>query len=133
MVPGLIHKCYLAKRDDTAFVVFGSGQPLRQFIYSKDLAQLMVWAICHYNEAEPIIFSPAEEVSIAAVARCIADAFHFSGDIIFDTSKADGQFKKTVSNQKLREHLGDFCFTSLHQGLTETVAWFMEHYDDARK
>lgn len=133
MVPCLIHKCYLAKRDNTPFVVFGSGKPLRQFIFSKDLAKLMVWATCHYNEAEPIIFSPAEEVSIADVAQHIADAFDFTGEIVFDTQKSDGQYKKTVSNAKLRKHLPDLTFTSICEGLAETVTWFSHNYENARK
>ena len=133
VVPCLIHKCYLAKKDDTPFVVLGSGKPLRQFIYSIDLAKLMIWAVLKYNDAEPIIFSPAEEVSIAAVAEHIAGAFQFTGKVVFDTIQHDGQYKKTVSNARLRQHLPDFTFTPLSEGLAQTVTWFSHHYENARK
>lgn len=81
MVPGLIHKCYLAKRDATPLVIWGSGKPLRQFISSHDVAKLMVWVLGHYDSVEPLILSVDEEdeVSIGDVAREIADAMDFNG------------------------------------------------------
>ncbi len=57
VIPGLIHKCYLAKKNGTPFVVAGSGTPLRQFIYSRDLAKLFVWVLRDYPEVDPIILS----------------------------------------------------------------------------
>jgi GDP-L-fucose synthase len=57
VIPGLIHKCYLSKMKDEPLTVFGSGKPLRQFIYSKDLARLFVWVLRHYNDVDPIILS----------------------------------------------------------------------------
>lgn len=66
----------------TPFVVSGSGKPLRQFIYSKDLAKLMIWTLYEYNEISPIILSPAdnEEVSIEQVANAIVKAVGFTGE-----------------------------------------------------
>jgi hypothetical protein len=49
VIPGLIHKCYIAKRDGTDFTIWGSGAPLRQFIYSSDLAELTVWVLRNYE------------------------------------------------------------------------------------
>ncbi|KAF1781099.1 NAD(P)-binding domain [Phytophthora cactorum] len=117
VVPGLIHKCYLAKRDSTPFVIWGSGKPLRQFIYSHDVARLMLWTLDHYDSVEPLILSVGEEdeVPIGDVAQEIAAAMDFRGEIVFDTSKADGQFKKTASNAKLRRLLPDFQFTTDRQ------------------
>ena len=73
VIPALIHKCLLAKRgfrflqldlyltpligNNTPFTVFGSGRPLRQFIYSYDIAKLFVWQLREYNEIEPVILS----------------------------------------------------------------------------
>ncbi|EGZ13147.1 hypothetical protein PHYSODRAFT_511177 [Phytophthora sojae] len=135
VVPGLIHKCYLAKRDATPLVIWGSGKPLRQFISSHDVAKLMVWVLGHYDSVEPLILSVDEEdeVSIGDVAREIADAMDFNGEIVFDESKADGQFKKTASNAKLRRLLPDFQFTTIKQGLREATAWFEANYETARK
>jgi GDP-L-fucose synthase len=95
-----------------------------------------------------------EEVSIKDVALMVAEAMEFKGKVVFDTSKAvrassplfsviimlsvlwcvqDGQFKKTASNAKLRTFLPDYKFKSMKDGITETVKWFNEHYDKARK
>eukprot|EP00494_Astrolonche_serrata_P028747 UN29014 len=66
VIPALIHKCYLAKKNNTDFTAFGSGKPLRQFIYSEDLARLVIWVVENYTEIDPIILSVDEkdEVSI---------------------------------------------------------------------
>ena len=78
------------------------GKPVRQFIYSIDLAKLMIWVMRNYDDAEPIILSVGEdaEVSIADVAGYIAKAMKFQGTLKKDTTKADGQFKKTADNSK---------------------------------
>lgn len=135
VIPGLLHKCYLAKERNEEFVIMGSGAPLRQFIYSIDLAKLMVWALRSYEETEPIILSVGEEdeVSIKQVAEMITEAMQFRGTLRFDTSKADGQFKKTANNAKLRKYLPDFKFTPMQQAISETTAWFLEHYETCRK
>jgi len=110
VIPGLIHKCYAAKRDGTDFVIWGSGSPLRQFIFSKEA-----------------------EVSIKEVAEMIAKAMEFKGNLICDTTKADGQHKKTASNKKLRSFLPDYKFTTIEDGIKESVDWFVANYDTARK
>eukprot|EP00742_Colponemidia_sp_Colp-10_P009386 GILJ01010231.1.p1 GENE.GILJ01010231.1~~GILJ01010231.1.p1 ORF type:complete len:304 (-),score=57.09 GILJ01010231.1:197-1108(-) len=135
VIPGLIHKCYLAKVNGTPLVVSGSGKPLRQFIYAKDLAKLTLWVLGHYESVDPIILSVDEEdeVSIGELAQMIVDAMQFTGELVFDASRADGQYKKTASNNKLRSLLPDFQFTSIREGLKETVEWFVANYDSARK
>jgi GDP-L-fucose synthase len=135
VIPGLIHKCYLAKKAGTPFTVLGSGAPRRQFIYSKDLARLMLWVLQSYDEADPIILSVGEEdeVSIGDVARAVATAVGYEGDVTFDTSAADGQFKKTASNAKLRKYLPDFKFTPMEEAMKETVQWFVDNFETARK
>ena len=57
VIPGLIHKCYLAKKNGTPFIVSGTGKPLRQFIYSIDLAKLFIWMLREYDDVEPVILS----------------------------------------------------------------------------
>eukprot|EP00543_Licmophora_paradoxa_P005458 CAMPEP_0202458576 /NCGR_PEP_ID=MMETSP1360-20130828/26461_1 /ASSEMBLY_ACC=CAM_ASM_000848 /TAXON_ID=515479 /ORGANISM="Licmophora paradoxa, Strain CCMP2313" /LENGTH=321 /DNA_ID=CAMNT_0049079181 /DNA_START=53 /DNA_END=1018 /DNA_ORIENTATION=- len=135
VIPGLIHKCYLAKKNNTPFTIWGSGTPLRQFIYSLDLAELTVWVMREYHEPEPITLSVDEEaeVPIKEVALAVAKAMKFEGEIIFDTSKADGQFKKTAANKKLRKHRPDYAFTSIQDGIQKSVDWFVENYEKVRK
>lgn len=135
VVPGLIHKFYNAKKEGKPITVWGTGKPLRQFIYSEDLARLFVWVLREYDDPEPIILSVDEEteISIRDVVEAISDAMDFKGDIIFDTSKSDGQYKKTASNKKLRGLRPDFEFTPFREGVKKSVEWFVDNFDIARK
>jgi GDP-L-fucose synthase len=136
VIPGLIHKCYLAKSKGEPFVVWGSGKPLRQFIYSEDLGALMVWTLEHYEDlSTPIILSVGEEdeVSIAQVAELVAKQMGYTTGLQFDTSKSDGQFKKTASNKKLLSLNPSFKFTPIEEGIKKSVDWFVENYQAARK
>ncbi|XP_046693342.1 GDP-L-fucose synthase-like [Silurus meridionalis] len=135
VLPALIHKTYKAKRDGTALEVWGSGRGLRQFIYSEDLARLCVWALREYDEIEPIILTVGEEdeMSIKDVVDAIVEAFGFTGPVIYDTSKSDGQLKKTADNSKLRRYLPNFTFTPFHTAVKETCDWLSANYDIARK
>lgn len=74
-----------------------------------------------------------DEISIECVARAIAKAFNFKGSIEFDTSKADGQFKKTASNKKLRSLQPDYKFTKFDEAITNTVNWYINNQTKARK
>ncbi|XP_078209102.1 GDP-L-fucose synthase isoform X3 [Callithrix jacchus] len=135
VLPGLIHKVHLAKSSGSALTVWGTGKPRRQFIYSLDLAQLVIWVLREYNEVEPIILSVGEEdeVTIREAAEAVVEAMDFHGEVTFDTTKSDGQFKKTASNSKLRTYLPDFRFTPFKQAVKETCAWFTDNYEQARK
>lgn len=89
----------------------------------------------HYNEVDPVIFCSdiEDEITVGEVAQLIAKAFNFKGKIVFDTSKSDGQMKKTVTNAKLRSYLPNFKFTSLEDGIKKTVDWYIENFNIARK
>jgi len=133
VIPMLLHKMYVAQRDNTDFVVWGSGTPLREFIYSKDIAKLSEWALDNYNESEPIIFSNSNEISIKDLVDLLVNEFNFKGKVIFDKTKPDGQFRKPSDNSKLKSYLPNFEFTPIEQGLKETINWFIENYDKTRK
>ena len=135
VIPALIHKCYLAKNSGKKFVVSGSGKPLRQFIYSKDLAKLIMWSLLEYKDKESIILSVDEEdeISIKDIATMIAKKMNYEYNLEFDTDKSDGQYKKTVSNKKLRNYLPDFKFIDIQNGINESVEWFIQNYDNIRK
>ena len=133
VIPSLIHKCYLAKKLNTDFVVWGSGKPLREFIYSEDVARLTEWALENYNEEEPIIFSTSDEISVGNVAEMIVYYIGFKGKLVFDDEKPDGQFRKPSDNSKLLSYLPDFKFTPMEEGIEKSVNWFMENYEEARK
>lgn len=107
-----------AAENGTPFVVWGSGRPLRQFIYSRDLAKLFIWMLREYDDVEPLILSVGEdeEVSIKQAADAVVAAMGFDGEYRFDTTKADGQFRKPASNKKLLSLIGDFEFTPFDKG-----------------
>ena len=133
VIPGLINKCYLAKQNKSVFSVSGSGNPLRQFIYSLDLAELLLWVLFNYNEIDPIILSVDEydEVSIADIANSICFNFNYY-NIGYNIDKPDGQYKKTASNSKLRSYLPDYQFTDINDGITKTINWFESNLDNLR-
>ncbi|EDW32842.1 GL10196 [Drosophila persimilis] len=142
VIPGMINRMHklITEQPDTperekVFTVFGSGKPLRQFIYSLDLAELMIWVLRNYDSVEPIVLSVDEiqEVTIFEVAQAIATAFEFKGKLVCDTSKADGQFKKTASNAKLRSLLPEYTFTDFESAIKTSVEWYRTHYEQARK
>lgn len=133
VLPSLIHKCYLARENKTPLMIWGSGKPLREFIYSKDVAKLTEWVLHNYDENEPIILSTSEENSIKDVVDIIVELMNFKGEVIFDSSKPDGQFRKPSDNSKIKNYLPDFKFTPLYDGLKETIEYFEKHYNLVRK
>lgn len=136
VIPGLIRKFYDAKAAKKEVTVMGTGSPVRQFIHSYDLAKLMLWTLREYNSVDPLILSVSEEeeVSIKQVVEWIAEAYDWKHGIVWDSTKADGQFKKTASNAKLLTVLPEnkFDFIPLQQGIKDTVQWFVENHDSAR-
>lgn len=140
VIPALIHKCYLAKKNKEMFIVKGTGKPLRQFIYSDDLAKLILFTLKDYNDKTSIILSTGEEdeISIKDVATIIAKEFSYENYLTFDISFSDGQYKKTADNTKIKklyqEKTGEgFKFTTIEDGLKETIRYFINNYNLCRK
>jgi len=133
VVPALIHKTYLAKKNSTDLVVWGSGKPLREFVYSEDIARLSTWALANYNDETPIIFTSGIEVTIRDLTEIVAKKMQFTGNIVFDDSKPDGQYRKPSDGSKLRSLNPNFQWTSLEKGIEKTVEWFKTNYHAIRK
>ena len=133
VLPSLIHRCFLAKQNSADLIVWGSGSSLREFVYSEDIAQLTLWALDNYSEDLPIIFSSGHEVSIKDVVNLIVKEFDFRGNVIFDSSKPDGQFRKPSDTTKLNNYLPGFQFTTIEDGLKRTIKWFLNNYPNIRK
>ena len=132
VVPALIHKTYLAMRNNTDLIVWGSGKPMREFVYSGDIAKLALWAIDNYNEDKPIIFTSGIEISIRELTEIIARKMKFKGRLIFDSNKPDGQYRKPSDTTKLRSYLPSFDWTPLDVGIELTVNWFLANYPNIR-
>ena len=125
VVAALIEKADRAARDKTPLQVWGSGTPLRQFCFAPDLAQLILYSLFAEGVPKVVALVPREEYSIKELAETVAEVSGVSVGCVYDTSKADGQFRKTMSDQGLRALIGDdFKFTSLKDGLKITV----DHY-----
>ena len=133
VLPSLIHKCYLAKKNNTDFEVWGSGTPLREFVYSKDIAKICSLLLERYDSSNPIIITSSKEYSIKQVVNIIAKIMNFKGNIKFLSDKPDGQYRKPADNSKLLSIIPEFEFTSLEDGLQETIDWFITNYKKIRK
>lgn len=133
VIPMLMHKLYVAQRDGTDFVVWGSGKARREFIFSKDLAKMVEFVSDNYNEPSPIILSTSEEISIAEVVDVLVEAFNFKGNTVFDTTKPEGQYRRPSDNSKIKSYIPNFEFTPFDVAIKETVEWFINNYENARK
>ena len=133
VIPMLIHKCYLAKKNNTAFEVWGSGKPLREFIYSQDVADIIDLLLEKYDGTEPVIISNPKEYTIKDVVDLIVKYMEFEGEVVWLSDKTDGQFRKPSSNKRLLSIIGDYNFTPLEEGLKTTIEWFNENYETIRK
>jgi GDP-L-fucose synthase len=133
VVPMLIHKFFIAQRDKKSVEIWGSGKPLREFIFSEDVAKLTKLLYDNYQGSDPVILSTSSEISIRDLVDIIKECFNFKGDIEFDSSKPDGQFKKPSDNSVIRQMFPDFKFTPIEEGIKKSVEWFIQNYDLARK
>jgi GDP-L-fucose synthase len=129
LIPGMIHRAYLAKQNNEKFVIWGDGSPLRQFVHSEDMAKLIVWSLENWNSEKHCMMIDETEVSVMEVARIISEKFGFNeNDLIFDETKPKGQFKKPASSD-----IKDFKFKSIKDGINETIDWFIKNYKNIRK
>lgn len=144
VIPGLIHKCYLTTNNNVTnnneLVIMGTGTPRRQFIYSKDLAKIIIRLITE-NIYEPLLIcsSPeSHETTIYEVAKLIAKQFGINQVVPSENIRQsqnkmnDGQQIKTASPAKLLSLFPDFEFTPLEHGIQETVGWFKDNYPNIR-
>lgn len=137
VIPGLIHKTYIAKETSKDLQVYGSGKSLRQFLYVDDLSRVILNFIDYDSEENEIscIVAPPEndEVSIKTLIDKIVELSDFKGNVIYDTSYSDGQYKKTATHKELLHYFPDFTFTKLESGLSEVINYFNNNYDNIRK
>lgn len=133
VLPSLIHRCYLSKIQETDFEVWGSGNPLREFVYSKDVATICEILLEKYQDSEPVIISNSNEISIKRAVEIITSLLDFKGNVIWNTNKPEGQFRKPTNTDKLKSIIGKYDFVSLEKGLEETIEYFVKNYDTVRK
>ncbi|MFB0689977.1 GDP-L-fucose synthase family protein [Agrobacterium pusense] len=130
VVPALIRKAHDAKiRNLDRLRIWGSGTPRREFLYSEDCADAVVFVLKHYSEAEHINIGFGSDISIIELARLVCDVVGFKGDIELDTSKPDGTPQKLLSSEKLLS-MGWRPKTSIEVGLAKSYEWFISNVVD---
>ncbi|MEO0352245.1 MAG: GDP-L-fucose synthase, partial [Cyanobacteria bacterium P01_A01_bin.15] len=132
VLPALMRKFHEAKLAHQPTVeVWGSGTPLREFLYVDDLAEGLLFLMDNYSGVDFVNIGTGQEVSIKDLALMIQTAVDYKGEIVFDSSKPDGTPRKLMDVSKLKD-LGWQAQTSLQEGITKTYDWFQLHYETLR-
>jgi GDP-L-fucose synthase len=125
VIPALIRKMIEAQeRGDNEIVLWGDGSPTREFLYVEDCAEGIVVAADRYDEAEPVNLGTSNEISIRDLSELIADLTGFSGEIRWDTSKPNGQPRRSLDTSRAEELFGWRAKTSFRDGLQRTIEWY---------
>ena len=125
VIPALIRKCVEARNAGAKEVgVWGSGSPTREFLYVDDAARAIALATERYNEPDPINIGSSEEISIRDLAELIVDLTQFKGEIVWDSSKPDGQPRRKLNVERASQQFGFRSTTPFREGLLETIRWF---------
>jgi GDP-L-fucose synthase len=133
VIPATIRKYHeAALRGDAEIVAWGSGAPVRDFIYVRDACEVILRAAERYSGPDIINLSSGVPTTIRELVETTAELTGFRGQIRWDTSKPDGQMFKGFDVTRMQNELGYRCPTSLRQGLAETIDWFKAHYETAR-
>jgi GDP-L-fucose synthase len=133
VIPALIRKYYEAKQNgQNEITAWGTGKPVRDFVYVEDACEAILKATEIYNGAEIINISSGIQTTIKELVETVAEVVGFTGTINWDTTKPDGQMYKGFDVTRMREWLGFECKTSLRVGLEKTFAWFEENHTSAR-
>jgi len=128
VIPALIKKCFDAiKNGDENIVVWGTGKPTREFIYVEDAAEGIVLATERYNKGEPVNIGSGVEISIKDLVNLVARLTGFGGQIVWDTSKPDGQPKRRLDTSKAEAEFGFKAKTKFKEGLKKTIEWYLSH------
>lgn len=127
VIPALIRKFHSAREEGREHVeLWGTGTPLREFLFVDDLADAAVFMAKHYSAGDLVNVGTGEEVSIAKLAEHIARVTGYEGHLVFDIKKPDGAPRKLLDSTRLRR-LGWRPKTSLGEGLSTTYEWFKQH------
>ncbi len=132
VVAALLQRIHNAKMAaDSEVVLWGSGKPLREFLYVDDCADAIVFLLQHYSSDEFINVGTGKEISIHEFAKTIADVIGYDGEFVLDTSKPDGMPRKVMDVSRLSA-LGWEAPTGLRDGLCAAYEWFLNS-DDVRR
>jgi GDP-L-fucose synthase len=127
VIPALIRKCGEAmRRGDREIVCWGDGSPTREFLYVDDCAEAIALATDRYDEGEPVNIGTGLEISIKELVDRISTLMGFQGQIVWDTTKPNGQPRRCLDTSRAEEWFGFRATTSLDEGLRKTIEWYRD-------
>ncbi len=125
VIPALIRKFVAARRTQAPSVeVWGTGSASREFLYVEDAARAIVMATERYDDPRPVNVGTGREITIKRLVETIRDATGFGGDIVWDSTKPDGQPRRMLDTSRARDLLGFEAEIGLEEGLRRTIAWW---------
>ncbi|MFO7570674.1 MAG: GDP-L-fucose synthase [Smithellaceae bacterium] len=128
VIPALIKKCFDAiDRKESVIEVWGTGSATREFFYVEDAARAICMASDQYNKSEPVNIGAGFEISIKDLTEQIAALSGFSGKILWDASKPDGQPRRQLDTSKSLKEFGFKSETGLTDGLKKTIDWYVKN------
>jgi len=128
VIPALIRKCIEARdRRERSIVVWGTGSATREFLYVDDCARAIVLAAERYDKADPVNLGSSSEISIKDLVTLIARLTGFKGEIVWDSSKPDGQPRRKLNVDRARREFGFESSVSFEEGLRHTIDWYEAH------
>lgn len=128
VIPALIRKFAEAKANEHAQVtLWGTGKPSREFIYVEDAAEGIVLGSELYNGNEPINIGTGNEITIKELANLIKNKIGYKGEIVWDSSKPDGQPRRKLDVTKAKNLFGFAAKTSLSEGIDATIDWYLKN------
>ncbi len=127
VIPALIRKCVDAVESGAPeIVVWGTGRATREFLYVEDAAEAIVLAAEAYDRSEPVNLGTGSEISIRDLVGLIARQTGFTGRIVWDASKPDGQPRRMLDTARAAEYFGFVAKTSFEEGLRKTIEWYRQ-------
>ena len=132
VIPALIRKFMEAKKEGKKTVeAWGTGQASREFLYVKDAVEGIMLAAENYNKPDPVNIGAGFEIKIKDLVDLIADYTGFGGEIVWDTSKPDGQPRRCLDTTKAEKEFGFKAKMPFKEGLKRTIEWYKENsYDE---
>jgi GDP-L-fucose synthase len=125
VIPALIRKCGEAmRRGDREIICWGDGSPTREFLYVDDCAEAIALATDRYDGAEPVNIGTGLEISIKELVDRICTLMGFQGQIVWDTTKPNGQPRRCLDTSRAEQWFGFRAATSLEEGLRKTIEWY---------
>jgi len=128
VIPALIKKFADAiEKKEERVVVWGTGSPSREFLYVEDAAEGIILATERYDRSDPVNIGAGFEIKIKDLVDLIADYTGFSGEILWDASKPDGQPRRCLDTSKAEKEFGFKAKMPFREGLKETVEWYRKN------